>query len=87
MNAFGRFRRGTVGNGADHAGQTSPVVTGNYVTKEQRHTVAQEVKKSHFILGSDESKTFQLNSAFFIVDYRKKDQIDNQEANWKVQTL
>ena len=55
MNAFGKFRRPTVvGNGDGPTG--SPMITGNYVTKDQRLAVAQEVKKSHFIFGSDESK-------------------------------
>ncbi len=30
-----------------------PVETGHYVTKDQRATVALEVKKSHFVLGND----------------------------------
>ena len=55
MNAFGRFRRGTVANVDEQKSRMPPVVTGNYVTKDQRVAVAQEVKKSHFILGSDES--------------------------------
>ena len=40
MNAFGRFRRGTVANVDEQKSRMPPVVTGNYVTKDQRVAVA-----------------------------------------------
>lgn len=63
MNSFGIYRRSTVsGNGEDSFLNGSPVVTGNFVTKDQRLAVAQEVKKSHFILGSDASKELDMSN-------------------------
>ena len=34
MNAFGKFRRSTLANGEDTLRNASPVVTGNFVTKD-----------------------------------------------------
>ena len=63
MNSLGKYRRSSfAGNGDDAFVNGSPVVTGNFVTKDQRLAVAQEVKKSHFIFGSDASKEQDLTN-------------------------
>ncbi|CDW73675.1 UNKNOWN [Stylonychia lemnae] len=49
-----------------------PKEIGQYVPKDARKEVVQELKRSHFVLGSDSS------------DFRTKNQVAQQDQNWKI---
>jgi hypothetical protein len=63
MNAITKFRKVGPGGGAANpalsggsSGYKPELQMGHYVTKDQRQTVALEVKRSHFLLGNDKGK-------------------------------
>ena len=69
MNALNKFRKPNQffldgSKGGSSGKGDAPVEMGHYVTKDQRQSMVQELKRAHFVLGSDRGTVNYMNDIF-----------------------
>ena len=60
-----------------------PKQTGHFISIDSRKEVAKELKRTHFVLGSDTGSLIN-NLILYIVDFQSKILEEKKDANWNV---